>query len=186
MSTTLTDELIRQAKEAAETAERSRQQMLGASERRAEAVFALSVEGMPIRRIAEVTGVSPAVIQRLLEKAKSSRPYLGRREERVSYELHRAVAEKVSEDPQAVFSKARTNLGSMAARVRGPHAQGWVSEWKALVDAGDADRLVEVMLDPAERGIDLRQMTPFAGVLTQAERLVAIHKAAALTPDRAR
>jgi len=177
MSTTLTDVLIRKAKEAAEAAERSRQQMLAASERRAEAVFALSAEGMPIRRIAEVTGVSPAVIQRLLEKAKASRPQLGRREERVSYELHRAVAEKVSDDPQPVLSKARTNLQAMAARARDPHAQGWVSEWETLVNAGDLNRLVEVMLDPDERGIDLRQMTPFAGVLTQEERLVAIHKA---------
>jgi Homeodomain-like domain len=178
MSIPLMDALIREAKEAAEAAEASRLQMLAASKRRSEAVLALSAEGMPVRRIAEVTGVSPAVVQRLLEKARSSRPHLERREERVSYELHRAVAEKVSDDPQPVLGKALTNLQRLAARARDPYARGLVAEWRSLVDGGDLNRLIEVMLDPAERGIDLRQMTPFAGVLTQEERLLAIHKAA--------
>jgi len=176
MSTMLRDELIREAKEAAEAAETSRLQMLAASRRRSEAVFALSADGMSIRRIAQMTGVSPAVIQRQLEKAKASRPHLARREDRVSYELHRAVAEKVLEDPQTVLSKARSNLQRMRARTRDAYASGWVREWESLV-TGDVTALVAGMLRPDERGIDLRQMTPFAGVLSQEERLVAIHKA---------
>lgn len=178
MLTTVTDELIRKAKDAGAAAEMSRQEMLAASGRRAEAVFALWAEGMPVRKIADVIGVSPSVSQRLLEKARESRPRLQRREERVSYELHRAVAEKVREDPQSVLSKARTNLQRMASRTRDAYAQGWVAEWNTLVNSGDINRLVEGMLRPDERGIDLRQMTPFAGVLSQEERLVAIHKAA--------
>ncbi|WP_248762090.1 hypothetical protein [Pseudarthrobacter sp. SSS035] len=178
MSTTLTDELIRIAKDAALAAEEARLEMLAASGRRAEAVFALSAQGMSVRKIAEVIGVSPSVSQRLLEKAKESRPHLTRREERVSYELHRAVAEKVREDPQPVLSKARTNLQKMASRAGDAHARGWVAEWTALVNGADLNRLVDAMLRPDERGIDLRQMTPFAGVLSQKERLVAIHKAA--------
>lgn len=178
MSTTLTDELIRKAKDAGAAAEKSRREMLAASDRRAEAVFALWAEGMPVRKIAEVIGVSPSVSQRLLEKARESRPRLLRREERVSYELHRAVAEKITEDPQSVLSKARTNLERMASRTRDAYANGWVTEWNTLVNGGDINRLVASMLGPDERGIDLRQMTPFAGVLSQEERLVAIHKAA--------
>lgn len=178
MSTILTDELIRKAKRAAEIAEKSRLEMLAASDRRAEAVFALWVEGMPVRKIAEAIGVSPSVSQRLLEKARESRPHLPRREERVSYELHRAVAEKVCDDPHPILHKARTNLQKMASRSRDAHAQGWVTEWNTLINGGDINRLVEGMLRPDERGIDLRQMTPFAGVLSQEERLIAIHKAA--------
>lgn len=178
MSTTLTDELIRQAKDAGAAAEKSRREMLAASDRRAEAVFALWAEGMPVRKIAEVIGVSPSVSQRLLEKARESRPRLPRREERVSYELHLAVAQKIRENPQPVLSKARTNLQRMASRTRNAYAHGWVAEWTTLVNGGDMNRLMESMLGPDERGIDLRQMTPFAGVLSQEERLVAIHKAA--------
>lgn len=70
--------------------------MLAASDRRAEAVLSLWAEGMPIRKIAEVIGVSPSVSQRLLEKARESRPRLSRREGRVFYEPHRAVAEKIA------------------------------------------------------------------------------------------
>lgn len=178
MFTTMTDELIRKAKDAGAAAENFRREMLAASDRRAEAVFALWAEGMPVRKIAEVIGVSPSVSQRLLEKARERRPRLPRREERVSYELHLAVAQKVREDPQPVLSKARTNLQRMASRTRGAHAHGWVAEWNTLVNGGDINRLVESMLGTDERGIDLRQMTPFAGVLSQEERLVAIHKAA--------
>lgn len=176
MSTTLTDELIRKAKESAQETEDLRRQMLLASERRAEALFALWAEGLSMRQIAEDTGVSLAVVQRLLEKAKTSRPPLERREERVSYELHRAVAEKVIEDPQPVLSQARENLQKMLAKTRDSYSAGWVHEWESLV-GGDLATLVEKMLRPDVRGIDMRQMSPFAGVLTQNERLVAIHKA---------
>jgi hypothetical protein len=178
VSTTLTDELIRKAKDAGAAAEKSRREMLAASDRRAEAVFALWAEGMPVRKIAEVIGVSPSVSQRLLEKARESRPRLPRREERVSYELHLAVAQKIRENPEPVLSKARTNLQRMASRTRDAYAHGWVAEWNTLVNGGDMNQLMESMLGPDERGIDLRQMTPFAGVLSQEERLVAIHKAA--------
>jgi len=51
-----------------------------------------------------------------------------------------------------------------------------VRDWSALL-AGPVENLIEVMLRPDERSIDLRQMTPFAGVLTDEERLLAIHKA---------
>lgn len=173
---TLTDEIIRKAKASAEETENLRQRMMLASDRRAEAIFSLSVEGMPMRKIAEVTEVSLPVVQRLLEKAKSSRPALERREERVSYELHRAVAEKVLEDPLPVLAQAQDNLRKMAAKNRDTYSAGWIREWEELV-RGDIAKLVDGMLRPDERGIDLRQMTPFAGVLTQDERLVAIHKA---------
>lgn len=176
MASTLTDELIRKAKDTADETENLRRRMMLASDRRAEALFALAAEGMSMRKIADVTEVSLPVVQRLLEKAKASRPALERREERVSYELHRAVAEKVIDDPQPVLSKARDNLQKMLAKTRDAYSAGWVLEWQALV-SGDVTKLVEVMLRPDEHGIDLRQMTPFAGVLSQEERLVAIHKA---------
>lgn len=171
------DHLVRKAKDAGAAAEKSRREMLAASNQRAEAVFALWAEGMPVRKIAEVLGVSPAVSQRLLEKARENRPHLPRREDRVSYELHRAVAEKIREDPEPILDKARTNLQKMASRRRDAYSEGWVEEWSTLVNDGDLRRLVEGMLRPDERGNDLRQMTPFAGVLSEEERLVAIHKA---------
>lgn len=176
-STTLTDDLIRIAKEAGEAAEKARLEMLAASERRAEAVYALWAEGKSVREIAADLGISPSVSQKLLEKAREARPQFSRREDRVSYELHRAVADKVAKDPQVVLAKATSNLKKLGVRVRDAYARGWVAEWETLVTAGDVQKLREVMLSADERGIDLRQMSPFAGVLSLEERLIAIHKA---------
>jgi chromosome segregation and condensation protein ScpB len=173
---TLTDELIRKAKASARETEEPRVQTMLASDRRAEALFALAAEGLSMRKIADATGVSLSVVQRLLDKARASRPALGRREERVAYELHRAVAEKIMLDPEPVLRRARENLRTMLARRRDDYSAGWVREWGILLQ-GDVAHLVEAMLRPDERGIDLRQMSPFAGALTQDERMAAIHKA---------
>lgn len=127
------------------------------------------------RETAVETGPLRGQILRLLEAAPSHPP-LGRREERISYELHRLVAEKIAENPAPVLAKAAENLQRMLLRPRGSQAAGWVQEWKQLM-ADDPTELVEAMLRTDEGSIDLRQMTPFAGVLSQEERLVAIRNA---------
>lgn len=71
MSTTLTDELIQKVKLAGQASNKARREMVAASDSRAEAVFSLWVEGMTVRNIAKATAVSPAVSQRLLEKARA-------------------------------------------------------------------------------------------------------------------
>lgn len=176
MAASITDELIRKAKTSAAASEQARQEMMAAAQERGEAVFALWAQGMTVRAIAGALGVSPSVSQKLLQQARNSRPPMERREERVSYELHRAVAEKVLKEPEIVLNKARLNLKATGERTRGTLAQGWVNEWESLLN-GDVNELVDVMLRPDERSIDLRQMTPFAGVLSQEERVLAIHKA---------
>ena len=56
----------------------------------------------------------------------------------------------------------------------------WLARWIRLLegalDGGDADleRPYAVMLDPSERGIDMRQSSPWAGVLTVQERTAAL------------
>lgn len=127
------------------------------------------------RETAVETGSVLGQILRLLEAA-ARRPALERREDRVSYELHRLVAEKIAENPAPVLAKAAENLRRRLLRPRGSQAAGWIQEWEQLM-AGDPTELVEAMLRTDERSIDLRQMTPFAGVLSQEERLVAIRNA---------
>lgn len=99
-----------------------------------------------------------------------------RREDRVIYELHRAVAQKILDAPEEVRATARHNLGRMRLRPRNPYAESWLDEWSALID-GPVESLIETMLRADERANDLRQMTPFAGVLTDDERQQAINKA---------
>lgn len=104
---------------------------------------------------------------------------LTRREERTSWFLHRAVAAKLrGPDRDRVLATARTNLPVLRAGVRGPQAHAWLDRWEEALNGPAAD-LVRLMLDTTPEGVDLRQVSPFAGALTQDERLSAIRRAAA-------
>lgn len=53
-----------------------------------------------------------------------------------------------------------------------PHASPLLDEWERILE-GTTDQIVARMLDPSEHGRDLRQVTPFAGVLSPAQRTTA-------------
>jgi plasmid stability protein len=101
-----------------------------------------------------------------------------RPENRVQLELHRALLGKLIGDLGVVRERAHRNIERMRSVARGPQAQGWLDEWSELVD-GPPVQLIEVFLGEDEHSIDLRQMSPFAGVLTDAERRAAIRRARA-------
>jgi hypothetical protein len=64
----------------------------------------------------------------------------------------------------------------MRESVRGGQAQAWPDEWEQLIEH-PGPCLVEVFLGEDEHSIDMRQVSPFAGVLTQRERHEAIERA---------
>lgn len=99
---------------------------------------------------------------------------LDRPEERVQFELHRVVARRLRTDPGPVLDKARANLEAVRRGVSGPRAHEWVNDWAMALD-GPVDQLISLCLRQDEYGIEMRQVSPFAGVLTQDERLAAIH-----------
>ncbi|GLI26473.1 hypothetical protein ARHIZOSPH14_07150 [Agromyces rhizosphaerae] len=98
-----------------------------------------------------------------------------RREDRVAYELHRAVAKRLLDDRDAVMANVPRQVGRMRERVHGG-ASRLLDEWLELAEA-PLGRLVETMLGEDQHAIDLRQLSPFMGVLTEAERLAAIQRA---------
>jgi len=49
-------------------------------------------------------------------------------------------------------------------------------QWQELLD-GPLDQLLMALTSPSQRSRDLRQNSPFAGVLTDAERLAALRTA---------
>jgi transcriptional regulator with XRE-family HTH domain len=99
---------------------------------------------------------------------------LERREERVALELHRAVARKLVDDPQAVFKVMSENIERLRGQVRGESALSGLDEWAELGELRSVGGLIDVMLGTDRRSIDMRQSSPFLGVLTQTERLEAI------------
>lgn len=83
--------------------------------------------------------------------------------------LGHAVAGKLVADPNGVLEKARSNL----AHLRDVHARGtanrWLSEWQVLLD-GPIMGVLEILTSRSPRARELRQNSPFAGVLGEQER----------------
>lgn len=90
------------------------------------------------------------------------------RDQRRSLWLAFAVAGRIAADPEGTRSLARDNLLRMRANARG-QAVTWLAEWDRLLDGPVADLLI-ALTSPAPRGRDLRQNSPFAGILSEAER----------------
>jgi transcriptional regulator with XRE-family HTH domain len=152
--------------------------------------------GWTVRELADNLGVSPSTVTRMEQSERDDRIQLGtlkralgvmgrrprlavvnsRREERVTMELHRVLASKLGNDPQTVLKVVPGNLDRLRLRLTSPIAQQWVNRWAELV-AGPVDVLIHGMLADTPEGRDLRQNSPFAGALTQVERLSAIERA---------
>lgn len=89
------------------------------------------------------------------------------REDRRSLALHRAIAEQLIRSPETVLPLARKNLHRM--RGTSPGAEALLDEWERILDRS-VEGIVEVMADPGAHARDLRQVTPFAGVLAAKQR----------------
>lgn len=99
-------------------------------------------------------------------------PCVGRpmtRDQFRSIALHQAIARQLVDQPEAVVAKARQNLKVMGRS--NPNARPLLEEWNAILGSSTTE-IVSQMLDPSEHGRDLRQVTPFAGVLTARQRAV--------------
>ncbi|HEX9564515.1 MAG TPA: helix-turn-helix transcriptional regulator [Gemmatimonadaceae bacterium] len=89
------------------------------------------------------------------------------REDHRSLELHRAIAARLEADPKAVLALARRNLTTM--RAHPAQAMQLLREWGVILDR-PLPALLPVLTDPGEWARELRQVTPFSGVLSAAER----------------
>ena len=95
------------------------------------------------------------------------------REERRSLHLHAAIAAKLAEDPSVVLAQARHVLELMLETH--PEAASLLREWELLLDL-PVPHLRSLLTDPRPHARELRQVTPFAGVLTARERAAVYRK----------
>ncbi|HXS94046.1 MAG TPA: hypothetical protein VN736_05530 [Candidatus Limnocylindrales bacterium] len=96
----------------------------------------------------------------------STTPGGHRRIDRRSLALHRAIAEKLRVTP-ALIQVARDNLDRWS-RQNGRSQPYW-DAWREILDKPIEDVLT-IMVEESERLDSLRQATPFAGILTPAQR----------------
>jgi excisionase family DNA binding protein len=86
--------------------------------------------------------------------------------------LAHAIAGRVVTDPERAVELARRNLDTMRTVARGAASQ-WLDEWARLL-GGPLDVAMAAYTSRDLRGRELRQFNPFAGLLTDAERLAAL------------
>lgn len=111
------------------------------------------------------------------ELARLLRPSISRDlspEQERSWWLHVAVAGELVVDPARVVATARDNL----ARWRELHRPDGrthqaLLQWEGILDA-DIPALVSALTDRSDLGCDLRQSSPFAGVLDASRRAAVL------------
>jgi len=82
-----------------------------------------------------------------------------------SIAYHRAVAARLERDP-AVLTQARERVRAWLARDPPPH---YAPAWNEVL-SWPVPRIVAFLADPGEPARELRQSTPFAGVIGARER----------------
>lgn len=157
---------------------------------------ARSEAGLSQRALAELAGTSGATIaayergtkeprlstlRRILEAAGMRLEYRYQplvsdrgaggltREEARSLAIHRAIAARLAADPERVLRRARRNLAVMRRANDDGAADAWFTEWGRRLDGGLAS-VIEALVSHEQEARDLRQVTPFAGVLSDEER----------------
>lgn len=94
------------------------------------------------------------------------------RDQQRSLWLHHVVAGKVALDPVRTLALARRNLGHLRSQHPGAVTTDF-DEWETLL-AGPVDMLLTTLVSPSRRAMELRQNSPFAGVLTERDRAKAL------------
>jgi excisionase family DNA binding protein len=104
-----------------------------------------------------------------------------RRDARQSLWLHRAVAGRVVTEPATSLAKARKNLQTM--RSANPSSSHWLGDWERILDRGP-EEVARMLTAESPEAVELRQNSPFAGVLSDRARRRAL--SAFRADDRAR
>ena len=90
----------------------------------------------------------------------------------VSLERAKAIAAKLRDDPGLV-EVARANLRRWLARGDdySAGARRALEDWQRLLERAPLEEVLSVLTDPSEKGTQRRQSSPFAGILTEEERM---------------
>lgn len=96
------------------------------------------------------------------------------RDQQRSLWLAYAVAGRIVADPHGALAIARQNLVNMRGATRGS-ATRWLAEWESLI-AGPIEQLLAAYTSRDLRGRELRQNSPFAGLLSDDERMEVLNQ----------
>lgn len=96
------------------------------------------------------------------------------REEERSLWLHRALLSPLLTEPDTVVSAARENLRRWSGMHRRDGMAGWYfTKWQRVLNDG-LDAVMHVLTSPSEDAREMRQNSPFAGILPEATRVAVL------------
>jgi excisionase family DNA binding protein len=87
--------------------------------------------------------------------------------------LHRAVAGHIARDPEVTLRLAQENATRRLANGPSSGSARWLRRWLRLIDQGP-EPVMQALTSSANAARELRQNTPFAGVLSERERLAIL------------
>jgi excisionase family DNA binding protein len=87
--------------------------------------------------------------------------------------LHRAVAGRIATDPAATLGLARENARRRLASGPASGSARSLRGWLRLIDQGP-EPVMQALTSTSNAARDLRQSSPFAGVLSEPERLAIL------------
>lgn len=84
--------------------------------------------------------------------------------------LHQALIGDLLNDPHAVVEKAKQNIARWLPQQRSDgNTADYLHEWENILDSG-LDRILEALTAKDEKSCELRENSPFAGILSQDRR----------------
>lgn len=97
--------------------------------------------------------------------------------------LHRAVAEKLRRDGEAVLRIARGNLERwLGSESFAGNERFALIEWREIIEDSSVEEIVKIITQDTDEGQRLRSSSPFVGVLTEEEREEIWSKCAEIRP----
>lgn len=128
------------------------------------------------------TGVHRRVRRSDVEALRTRTDRLTRDQERSLWLAH-AVAGTIVLDPVTTIGSAKQNLQRLQAQhTRGQLAR-WLREWEVLLD-GPVEEVLATLTSQTPRARELRQNNPFAGVLSDAQRVRVLQEYTATHASR--
>lgn len=143
--------------------------------------------------LSRLTGMPPSKISRYLSgKLEPSEPTLDlmlsslglqvefdldpvpmERTKRRSWLLHRQISRKLGTTgiDDSGWERMQRNLDRMRANVQGPIHERNVDRWQRIIDSRILRDLQRVLIDTSTDGIEMREVSPMTGFLTEDERL---------------
>jgi excisionase family DNA binding protein len=83
--------------------------------------------------------------------------------------LHQAVAGALVTEPDEVLDKARENLDRLLRQHRETMTEVWLKRWQDKINEG-VGAVLKTLTSEDPEAVELRQNSPFAGVLSQPQR----------------